>query len=308
VCNSDTWCFFTDDGNSVWCARVEHGSRLRTIAKNGSTIYLHELATAQRVHITKDTSIRPEFPSAQLELITRRFVTAVNPHRLTSLSIALGVTEQSLRRLRIGWADKQSLLSAGTRCQGEGAWAFPMSDGEGRTIGIRLRTVDNFKYAVSGARTGIFIPLTNERQKRLLVCEGPTDLAALLDLNYWAIGRPDCQGGTQFITEYVRINRPNEVIIITDHDPEGSAAAAAVRTGAINTRRELEKICNAIIVRPPCGIKDIRHGLQTYGANRQSIDEWIREEVRRERRRNQFRSNSHRRATASSAHSTGADT
>jgi hypothetical protein len=79
-----------------------------------------------------------------------------------------------------------------------------MMDVAGRVQGIRLRFSNGRKLAVRGGREGLFVPSGLAATNQLLICEGPTDTAALLDLGFAAVGRPSCAGGTRLLVELLR--------------------------------------------------------------------------------------------------------
>jgi 5S rRNA maturation endonuclease (ribonuclease M5) len=96
-------------------------------------------------------------------------------------------------------------------------------------------------------------------KKGVLVCEGPTDTAAALDLDFSAIGRPSCLGGTALITEAVSTRR---VVIVADDDGPGM-------DGAVRLQKHLENFCPGCqILVPPC--KDMREWLRS-GATKQDV-------------------------------------
>lgn len=70
------------------------------------------------------------------------------------------------------------------------AWTFPVSDAAGVLTGIRLRLADGRKLSVRGGPEGLFVPADLGQPERLLIAEGPTDTASLLDLGLAAVGRP----------------------------------------------------------------------------------------------------------------------
>lgn len=134
--------------------------------------------------------------------------------RLTWHAADLGLTVESLARLGIGWAPVHR------------AWAFPMHDESCRVIGIRLRAETGEKWAVSGSRSGLFIPdgQVGEQCNQIVVCEGPTDTAAMLDLGFYAIGRPACLGCEEMT---LKLLWGRQVVILADNDdakkrPDGS--------------------------------------------------------------------------------------
>jgi 5S rRNA maturation endonuclease (ribonuclease M5) len=199
-------------------------------------------------------------PGSQSDLaaLAARYATAVDATRLHALADGLGLSAESLTRLRIGWAAEHR------------AWAFPMVDAAGKVGGVRLRLADGRKLAVRGGHDGLFIPTELPEavpcnDGRLLVAEGPTDTAALLDLGFAAVGRPSCAGGIPLIVELARRAQPGEVVIVADADAPG-------QRGAANLAAVLVAYVPAVrIVTPPNGIKDARvwkrrgathHGIQ----------------------------------------------
>ncbi|MBM4020627.1 MAG: toprim domain-containing protein, partial [Planctomycetes bacterium] len=68
---------------------------------------------------------------------------------------------------------------------------------------------------------GLFWPEDLASTGPLLVCEGPTDTAAMLDLGYDAIGRPSCTGAVDMVIQVVRHLRHRDVVILADADGPG---------------------------------------------------------------------------------------
>ena len=89
-------------------------------------------------------------------------------------------------------------------------------------LGIRFRTIGGNKFAARGGKDGLFIPSTFTRSKAVVVCEGPTDTAAMLDLGFNAVGRPSCTGGSRLVEELVE-GLP--VAIFADADGPGKIGA-----------------------------------------------------------------------------------
>jgi hypothetical protein len=106
------------------------------------------------------------------------------------------------------------------------AWAFPMCDGYGEVVGIRLRN-ERGKFAVRGSRQGIFLAGVPP-QKTLFVCEGPTDTAAAVDLGLFAVGRPNCCCGGAESKVYARRHTVSRVVMISDNDKPGLDGACKV--------------------------------------------------------------------------------
>lgn len=174
-----------------------------------------------------------------LDLLHRRYQTAVNPTRLQALSARLGVTTGSLNRLGIGWHSS--------------AWSFPMVDAAGQIVGIRLRNDQGEKWSVKGGHEGLFVPADLPAgAEPLLICEGPTDTAAALDMGFAAIGRPSCTGAVKIIVQLCRQRQQQAVVIVADADEPGQRGAAALAS-------VLRLYVPAVkIIAPPNGAKDIR--------------------------------------------------
>ncbi len=273
ICERPSWCLLAADGSAVICARVESPKRC------GEAGWLHRLRDDWRptrhalctIDLPRDR-LRPD-----LERLTADCQSAVQTDRLNRLAHSLGLSVSSLQQLGIGW-------SAAHR-----AWSFPMRDAAGRVVGIRLRREDGRKFAVRGGREGLFLTATApEGTLPLFICEGPTDTAALIELDFANVaGRPSCTGGVRLLTDLVQRRQPAAVIIVTDNDEPG-------RRGADNLASVLMVYAPAVrVIAPPTGIKDARAWLQA-GATRQDVEQVIQaaplrrlavrvREVRRER-------------------------
>jgi hypothetical protein len=204
--------------------------------------------------VSEATNGRPDFATLAAD-----FRAAVRPEALDKLAEALGVSLESLRRLGIGWSTQHR------------AWSFPMSNAAGDTLGIRLRLPSGRKLSVQGGREGLFIPgphphplpagegiaplLTTDHcppSTTLLITEGPTDTAALLDLGFTVIGRPSCTGGVKLLVELVRKLTPENVVIVADNDSPGENGAAALAAVLVAYTSAVR------IISPPTLFKDVR--------------------------------------------------
>jgi len=184
--------------------------------------------------------------------MAERFQAAMSAAALHGLADGLDVTTRSLRRLRIGWSSRA------------GAWAFPMSSAAGRVLGIRLRRPDGRKFSVKGGREGLFVPTDLNAGARLLVCEGPTDTAALLDLGFAAVGRPSCTGGVRLLVELTQERKTADVVIVADADGPG-------RKGSQNLASVLAAYSPTVrVIEPPVGINDARDW-KRQGATRDDV-------------------------------------
>jgi hypothetical protein len=231
------------DGTAAICPRTESPRRA------GEAGYLHRLADAPAGPHRHVRHVRLAAAGPDLGPLAAECRDALGAGHLHLLAHQLGVSEASLAALGAGWSESH------------GAYSFPMLDYDGRAVGIRLRRPDGTKFAVRGGREGLFLPPSAAAPgERLLVCEGPTDAAALLDLGYGHVaGRPSCTGGVKLLCELARRRRPGAVVVVADADEPG-------RRGADNLASVL--ICYTPAVRvivPPGGVKDARAYLRSGG-------------------------------------------
>jgi hypothetical protein len=178
--------------------------------------------------------------------------------RVELLSCQLGVSEHALHRLMVGWMPEHK------------AWSFPMWDGSGRMIGIRLRGPNGKKWCVSGSFNGIFHPIcvAHDDDSLLMICEGPTDCAALLDLGFDAIGRPNALGGVKYLTEFLRGGR-RDVVIVADNDHESRVGME----GAVKLLQAIRPLTASVkILTAPGGYKDIRGWYNGGGTHDQLME------------------------------------
>ena len=117
-------------------------------------------------------------------------------------------------------------------CGGHDASTWPMYDGSGRIIGIRLREMaGDRKWTIRDSRAGLFLPRNIPTSAdRLFVVEGPSDLAAALDLQLPCIGRPSCSGLTQEIRCFMLSTGFHHATIVADNDTPG--IQGAIRLGS----------------------------------------------------------------------------
>lgn len=141
-----------------------------------------------------------------------------------------------------------------------------MSNDFGKIIGIRRRFPNGRKVSLTGSKTGLFIPADLSPEGLLLICEGPTDTAAALDLGFYAIGRPNCSSCVDMTTRFAK---GRKVVIIGDNDKPG-------RAGVEKLAGKLLLHCPSVkIIYPPNGTKDLRQWLQaglTSGQLQQIIE------------------------------------
>ena len=162
---------------------------------------------------------------------------------LTRAAKLLGLPTGPLEQLQVGWSPEHRATS------------WPMRDAAGAVIGVRLRCPSTAKkWAVKGSAAGLFYPVTlmnTEHPERLMVCEGPTDTAAMLSVGLHAVGVPSAGGCCDLVTQLVRRLNAAEVVIVADADGPGLAGAERIAEALLIVAR-------VRIVSPCDGAKDAR--------------------------------------------------
>jgi hypothetical protein len=258
ICDHADWCLIAKDGTAAICARTESPRRA------GEAGWLHRLRDEgfhpprgrfRVIRLKAGSACHPELTSLAAE-----FRRAADPGRLAHFAVSLGLSASSLCHLGIGWSESHR------------AWSFPMTDATGSVLGIRLRRWNGFKFAVTGGKEGLFVPAATEGDSSaLLICEGPTDTAALLDMGFAdVVGRPSCTGGIKLLVEFVLQRERPDVVIVADTDEPG-------RRGADDLASVLVAFAPSVrVVQPPAGIKDARDWLRA-GATLVEVERAIKE-------------------------------
>lgn len=207
VCKKPDWCRVFADG-WVECMRVQSPKP----AKSGG--WLH-WGPSRSIPPLPPRSAPAMVPTINATKMHRDWLAATTPRHLAEFALELGLSVAALKAAGAAWAAPHA------------AWAFPMCDGHGNTLGIRLRANDGRKWAVRGSKQGIFIA-TVPPQKTLFVCEGPTDTAAAVELGLFAVGRPNCCCGGSDIKIFARLHQCHRVVVVSDNDKPGLDGARKV--------------------------------------------------------------------------------
>jgi hypothetical protein len=213
VCKKPDWCRVFGDG-WVECMRVQSDRP----AKSGG--WMHGQQPSRLMPSFKPAPVMPVVATINATKLMRDWLAATPATALAEFAASLGVSTPSLAAVGAAYAPPHA------------AWAFPMCDGYGNVVGIRLRN-ERGKFAVRGSRQGIFTttdhgPQTTDASKTLFVCEGPTDTAAAVELGLFAVGRPNCCCGGAEIKIYARRHDCRRVVIISDNDKPGLDGARKV--------------------------------------------------------------------------------
>ena len=209
VCKKPDWCRIFADG-WVECMRVQSDRP----AKSGGWMHWQgQLPIAASPPLP--LRFKSPVPTINATKLMRDWLAKTERGLLADLALELGLSVAALTAAGAAWATPHA------------SWAFPMCDGHGNILGIRLRANDGRKWAVRGSRQGIFIAAVPP-QPTLFVCEGPTDTAAAVELGLFAVGRPNCCCGGADIKVFARRHQCNRVVMISDNDKPGLDGARKV--------------------------------------------------------------------------------
>ena len=243
ICGKPDWCLIAPDRSAAICPRIEEGST-RYIDGSG---YLHILrVTTQWMDEKYIPSTQKPLPEHNevLAIRARHWISECDPQRIVELSKRLGVSEESLRLLNVGWFEQNS------------SWVFPMLRHRKRLIGIRVRPQNGRKFAIKGSKNGLFVPNNLPESGVGYVCEGESDTAAMLTCGLNAVGRPSCHGGNRLLAELLK---ENKAVICMDRDGVG-------RKGANSLCDYLKcHIQDVRMIEPPDRYKDMRDWLHGEG-------------------------------------------
>jgi hypothetical protein len=278
VCGRPDWCQITADGRGAICRRIQSGKPQK---KGG---WFHHVTGATRAVAPPPTQeTRPE--RHDFELLQRSFATAVHPDRLARLAADLQLSVESLRRLEIGWAGERYFCDRPECKRRRHAWTFPMRRHPNVVAGIRLRFVEcGHKTSVKGSDGhALFVP-RDLCEDRLFVCEGPTDTAALLDMELPAIGRPSCGCGLPHIIKFIKTRFIAHLVIVGDLDEAKLRVKDRPdlgvwypgQQGATTLAAAARPYCRDVrLIYPPAGVgKDVRKWKQ-QGATAADVEQLV---------------------------------
>jgi hypothetical protein len=223
LCGKPDNCSVSQDGQAVWCGRVSEGA----IGENAGGQYLHRLvepwAPRPLPVLPSPRSSSPE--SLDLAVQVERWAKHAQPHR-ERLAAQLGVSTDSITALEVGWQ--------------HGCWTFPERDSSGAIIGINRRSPEGTKRRIKGTRAGLtYSPKWDTGTGPILLVEGASDTAAVMDMGLSVIGRPSNNAGVAMLAEMLRaFPEERQIVVIGEHDqkPDGRWPG---REGAIRTAQGL---------------------------------------------------------------------
>ncbi len=267
ICRKADWCAFGD--RAMKCMRVasQHPS------KDGGFYHFYDVARPDFLPtIQRDQAQPVNIDAGKLHA---GWQSKTMPHQIVMLAGQLKVAPRALWSLGVAWGE----MHCGRSIR---AYAFPMKDGDGNIVGIRLRNKIGFKWAITGSREGIFVPnidsaLSAERVAYLP--EGPTDTAAGISMGLLTIGRPTCRTGLEQIKKTLGRLKIYKAVIIADNDEMKQFAGRDGRPGIEGAQKlKAELGLTSVIWTPPSPIKDLRE-FYGKGGTRSVIESQLKNKV-----------------------------
>ena len=260
ICQKPDWCGVSADGAVCHCMRVESANP----CPSGG--WFHFLVERPKREFAPrrmpKPPVRPKMFNAELTMAGFR-AEFESPgggkdifDSLLEIAKDLNLCAADIDRLLVG------------RSAFHGAWAFPMLDGGGKCVGIRLREYGGSKkWSVAGSRDGLFYdPEIQPREavynglrgRELVIVEGATDCIAGYALGLPCVGRSSCGTGGDMLRDLCARLQVGRLTIVADNDaykfrPDGTPWKPGAE-GAQALARKLGRTYR--IVTPPK--KDLR--------------------------------------------------
>ena len=251
VCGRPDWCLISKDGSAVICPRIDTGA---TKYIDGSG-YLHVIGEKTKANYSSSRPAQLPSHNHVMKEIHDGIKLSESSKQVIELADLLGVQTRSLVDLEIGWSESKN------------SYAFPMKRRGNQFLGIRFRSINGSKFSAKGSKQGLFIPASFSRKKGIVVCEGPTDTAAMLSVGMNAVGLPSCSGGTRLAIE---LAAGIPVVVIADNDEPGRKSADRLVKGL---KKAGSSQASVVYVD---GYKDAREWYNN-GLNKQELLEKIKE-------------------------------
>ena len=239
--NTKKECSISADGQVAACWHVSKG-----MFKEIKGCYFHHLNAAMPPQPHPRVCAQA-IPCRNWDNLINAAETSLDDAAATTHAKALHVEPNALRALHCGvYASKAA----------EGVLGFPMRDSGGKYIGVRLRAADGAKWCITGSRNGLFCADPGPYESgHCFVVEGGTNLAALLTIGLWGVGRPSNNSGHEFLLGYLRPVK-RRIVIIRDRDTKPVAIQNTLHGAYLLAQTLLDMRKEVKIVTTPT--KDVR--------------------------------------------------
>lgn len=268
VCGKEDWCLLSKDGGTAICMRQASD---RPHPTTGG--YVHVLKAmmppTRRVNLIPPPRRSLFDAEKAMAGFREEFIHYHNGEDIFDAAVKIG------EELKIAGA-YIDMMEIG-RSRFHEAWCFPMRDGFGKVVGIRLRRYGSSdKFSVSGSKDGLFYDtylqpreevIRGIKGREIVIVEGASDVAAGYSIGLPCVGRSSCMTGAADLKNLCARLKVNRITIVTDNDNAkvryvpGEPGKPPVRSrfrpgieGALKLAKELKRIYR--IITPPK--KDLR--------------------------------------------------
>lgn len=200
-CGKDNWCMVNELGTEFLCMRVQSPKSISM--SDGSVGYIHK---ASGTPVEYKPEPRREKPMMDMDAVWRHMMGSTKDEWRRKLADSLGVSFESVMALGASWYPRKQV------------WAFPMRNGAGKIVGIRLRSDLGKKWALTGSSNGLFIPADDYTTETVYAAEGPTDCMAGYTMGLKIIGRFNNSGGLPDMLDFIKANKVRRMVLIADND------------------------------------------------------------------------------------------
>jgi hypothetical protein len=175
--------------------------------------FLHRLNGEQvrAVQRTPAKATKPKKPVAYWTAVAKRCYEHPEATGMREyVAEVLGLSVDVVKRFRVGWGDD--------RYRGLDYSTWPSRDAAGRIVGITRRYRDGAKLTAEGGTPGLFYCYGWHRLSgTILLPEGASDTATLVQLGLSAVGRPS-NVSAPWLPELLGPYREREIIVLGEHD------------------------------------------------------------------------------------------
>lgn len=225
LCGRTKYCCVSADKQFVLCTKVAWGA-IRSYSYGNLHILDPEMKPKQ---LPKETTHTPSSEKVFYQYSRCLF----KWKDIKELADKWGYNPRYLSDAGCGWHPEK-------KC-----WVFPMYNLNRHLCGLKARNRAGRKWTLAHSRLGLLIPRSYKPVCPVLICEGESDMTALLSQGYNVLGRPAARACHKLLVDFVK--NP-ECFVFADCD-NGDGIVSSVKLA--------ERLPNATVIYNP-NFKDVR--------------------------------------------------
>ena len=196
ICGKPDWCLISIDKVVAICSRVSEGS-----IKSVKSGHIHKLQENQK-------------PKCHIKPPSKKII----DHKAMALAYErLDTSQVGLRKMAKYLSVKVAILQSMHAGYDEyrNYWVFPMFNEQFEIIGLKCRNLSGNKWCIDGSRLGVYVGASYNPNQPLMIVEGESDTATVLNQGFNVLGRPSATACFDLI---VRMVVAPEVYLFADTD------------------------------------------------------------------------------------------